>query len=222
VAEIPMEFASARAAGSRPDPDPEDGVVPDSSRDVAAPGDVAGHPEPSSSVREPVDELFSSVYGELRALAGAVLQRSRRIEGTCATSLVHDAYVRLAGRGLRFRDRAHFLCLAAKAMRYLLVDRARQRATAKRGGGHTAVQLDESIAMAMDGPDLLAIEDALTRLSALDERKGRIVELRFFGGLSVEETAEVLDTSPATVIREWSLARAWLFREIGEAGTNGD
>ena len=82
------------------------------------------------------------------------------------------------------------------------------------------MQLDESIAMAMDGPDLLAIEDALSRLGAMDERKGRIVELRFFGGLSVEETADVLDSSPATVKREWSLARAWLSREIGEAGTD--
>jgi RNA polymerase sigma factor (TIGR02999 family) len=195
-------------------------MLPDTNRQDAMPGDVAGQPEPASLVREPVEQLFSSVYGELHALAGAVLQRSRPIGGTCATSLVHDAYVRLTGRGLRFRDRAHFLCLAAKAMRHLLVDRARQRGAAKRGGGYTAVQLDESIAMAMDGPDLLAIEDALSRLCAMDERKGRIVELRFFGGLSVEETADVLGASPATVKREWSLARAWLSREIGEAGTD--
>lgn len=195
--------------------------MPDSNRHDAAPGDIAGQPEPSSSVREPADELFSTVYAELRALADAVLQRNRRIEGNSATSLVHDAYVRLAGRGLRFHDRAHFLCLAAKAMRLVLVDRARQRTTAKRGGGHAAVQIDDSIALAMDAPDFLAIEDALSRLCSLDERKGRIVELRFFGGLSVEETAEVLELSPATVKREWSLARAWLSREIGEAGAKG-
>jgi RNA polymerase sigma factor (TIGR02999 family) len=192
--------------------------MPDSHRHESVPGDVPGQPEPSSPVREPVDELFPTVYGELRALADVVLQRNRRIDGTCATSLVHDAYVRLAGRGLRFKDRSHFLCLAARAMRYLLVDRARQRATAKRGGQHAAIQLDESIAMAVDGPDLLALEDALIRLCSLDERKGRIVELRFFAGLSIEETAEVLDLSPATVKREWSLARAWLLRAIGEAG----
>jgi RNA polymerase sigma-70 factor (ECF subfamily) len=185
-------------------------------QDDAERGDREKESIPAGPVCEPVDELFSVVYAELRALAGAVLQRNRRFDGTCVTSLVNDAYVRIAGRGLRVRDRAHFLCLAAQAMRHLLVDRARRGATAKRGGGRPTIEAVESIAMAIDGTDLLAIEDALCRLSALDERKGRIVELRFFGGLSVEETAEVLGASQATVKRDWSLARAWLSREIGE------
>ena len=210
-----MGHADAKGDRSRPASGPGEALRADPSGPDARRADLA---QASSPVREPVDELFSNVYGELRALAEAVLQRRRRIDGPCATSLVHDAYVRLVGRGLRFNDRAHFLCLAAKAMRHLLVDRARRRTAAKRGGGQPAVELDESIAMALEGPDLLAIEDALSRLSSLDERKAKIVELRFFGGLSVEETAEVLGSSPATVKREWSLARAWLSREIGEAG----
>jgi RNA polymerase sigma-70 factor (ECF subfamily) len=192
-------------------------MAPDASRSDVEPDDCAPQPVPAETAREPVDELFPIVYEELRALAGAVLQRNRRVDGTCVTSLVNDVYVRIAGRGLRVRDRAHFLCLAAQAMRHLLVDRARRGATAKRGGGRPTIEAVESIAMAIDGPDLLAIEDALCRLSALDERKARIVELRFFGGLSVEETAAVLGASPATVKRDWSLARAWLSREIGEA-----
>ena len=105
-------------------------MIPDSDQHETVSGDKVGQPELSNSIREPVDEQFSSVYAELRALAGAVLQRSRPIDGTCATSLVHDAYVRLSGRGLQFRDRAHFLCLAAKAMRY--------RAARGRGRPHTS------------------------------------------------------------------------------------
>jgi RNA polymerase sigma factor (TIGR02999 family) len=150
-------------------------------------------------------------------LAGAVLQRSRPVDSTRTTSLINDAYVRIAKRGLQFRDRSHFLCLAAKAMRCVLIDRARRAGAVKRGSGRTTVTLDDDLAPAVDGPELLAIDDALARLAQFDDRKSRIVELRFFGGLSVEETAEAVALSPATVKREWTLARAWLYRELGDA-----
>jgi RNA polymerase sigma factor (TIGR02999 family) len=128
--------------------------------------------------------------------------------------------VRLAQRGLHFRDRGHFLCLAARAMRLVLIDRARRMGAVKRGGGQAPVALDDAVAAAADGPDLLALDEALAKLATFDERKSRVVELRFFGGLSIEETAEVLAISPATVKREWTLARAWLFREIGGSNSS--
>jgi len=162
-----------------------------------------------------IDTLLPDVYDELRELAAAVLQRCRPHDSTHTTSLIHDVYVRLAGRGVRFRDRAHFLNIAARAMRYVLVDRARRSGAAKRGSGQAVLTLDDTPSPAIDDSLMLAVEDALTRLAEFDERRSRIVELRFFGGLSVEETGEVLGVSPATVKREWSLARAWLSREIG-------
>jgi RNA polymerase sigma factor (TIGR02999 family) len=164
-----------------------------------------------------LDDLLPTVYEELHALAAAVLQRGRTIDPTTTTSLIQDAYVRLANRGLRFRDRVHFLRLAAQAMRRLLVDRARHAAALKRGGGRPAQPLAEDITPAADAPDLLATEDALTRLATFDPRKARIIELRFFGRLSIEEIAEALGISPATVKREWTLARAWLYRELSGA-----
>jgi RNA polymerase sigma-70 factor (ECF subfamily) len=176
-------------------------------------------PAPSTAPPPPhpgFDDLLPTVYEELHALAAAVLHKNRVAQPTRTTSLVQDAYIRLAGRGLRFKNRGHFLCLAARAMRMILVDRTRRQTAAKRGGAQTVLPLDENIAPAPDGPDLLAVEEALTRLAAFDPCKSRIVELRFFGGLSLEETAEAMDTSPATVKREWTLARAWLAREIGE------
>jgi RNA polymerase sigma factor (TIGR02999 family) len=167
-----------------------------------------------------MDELLPTVYEELHALAAAVLQRSRTIDPTSTTSLIQDAYVRLANRGLRFRDRYHFLRLAAQAMRRLLIDRARNATAIKRGGGRSARPLDDDI-IAVDGStDLLAVERALSELATFDRRKARIVELRFFGRLSVEETAEALGLSAATVKREWTLARAWLYREVAD-GNDG-
>lgn len=163
-----------------------------------------------------VDELLAIAYEELYGLAAGVLQRSRRIDPARTTSLVQDAYVRLAKRGLRFNDRSHFLRLAARAMRRVLIDRVRRRRAAKRGGGHIEVAFDENITAATGGPDLLALDEALVRLAKLDERKSRIVELRFFGGMSVDETAEAIGLSQATVKREWTLARAWLFRELSD------
>jgi RNA polymerase sigma-70 factor (ECF subfamily) len=163
------------------------------------------------------DDLLPVVYAELHALAAAVLHKNRVVQPTRTTSLVQDVYVRLAGKGLRFNSRGHFFCLAARAMRRILVDRTRHEGAAKRGGPRDAQSFDEEIVPAPDGPDLLAVEEALTRLAEFDPRKSRVVELRFFGGLSVEETAEAMELSPATVKREWTLARAWLSREIGEA-----
>ncbi len=158
-------------------------------------------------------ELVSAVYGELRALAQAIV-RQRRPISTQTTSLIHDAYLRLTHRGLQFNDRSHFLCIAAKAMRCALVDRARRESAAKRGGGQVAMSIDDVVAPAVDAETMLAVDEAMSRLAAFDARKARIVELRFFGGLTVEEAAEATGLSPATIKREWSLARAWLHREL--------
>lgn len=163
-----------------------------------------------------IDTLLPTVYEELHQLAAAVLQRCRPTNSAHTTSLIHDAYMRLAARGIKFRDRSHFLCVAARAMRYVLIDRARRNNAIKRGGGRTTLTLEDTPAPAIDDELMLAVEDALTRLAAFDERKSRIVELRFFGGLSVEESADILGVSAATIKREWTLARAWLCREVGD------
>jgi RNA polymerase sigma factor (TIGR02999 family) len=165
-----------------------------------------------------IDELLPVAYDELRSLAEAILSRCQPIESTHTTSLINDVYVRLAARGVRFRDRGHFLCVAAKAMRFVLIDRARRNSAAKRGGDQKRLVIDDSALPTLEDPQMLAIDEALNRLSAFDERKGRVVELRFFGGLSVEETADVLGLSSATVKREWAMARAWLSRELTDDG----
>jgi len=170
--------------------------------------------EKASAGGEGTDALLPVVYDELRALAEGILHRWRPAQTARTTSLIQDAYLRLAHRSLPFRDRSHFLCVAAKAMRSVLIDYARRNGAAKRGGRPPGTLPDESIVPAEDGPDLLAVHEALLRLAEFDERKSRIVELRFFGGLSVEESAEALAVSPATIKREWSLAKAWLYREI--------
>lgn len=188
------------------------------------------HPVPQSGEAAPllnglvvgdlsqIDALLPSVYSELRGLAEAILQRCQPVDSAHTTSLIHDVYIRLCERGVRFKDRSHFLCLAARAMRFVLIDRARRNGAAKRGGGQTAIALDDAPSAAVDDTQLLAVEDAMRRLAAFDERKSRIVELRFFGALTVEETAEAMGLSPATIKREWTLARAWLGREIGNGG----
>ena len=135
------------------------------------------------------------------------------------TSLVHEAWLRLQPHGaLTVRGRAHFLAIAARAMRHVLVDDARRQRALKRGGELARRPLVDQLAARVPDPDVLAVDEALTRLSGLDPRKARVVELRFFGGLDVAETAEVLAVSPATVKRDWALAKAWLHREIN-AGT---
>ena len=161
-----------------------------------------------------VDTLLPVVYDELRALAESILQHNRAFDPTRTTSLVNDVYVRIANRGLRFRDRGHFFCLAAKAMRQILIDRARRRLSAKRGGRNVTETLDGQFLLAADESDVLAIDTALSKLAALDERKSRIIELRFFGGLTMDETAEALGLSVATVKRDWTMARAWLIAHM--------
>jgi RNA polymerase sigma factor (TIGR02999 family) len=168
------------------------------------------------SVRELVDE----VYGELRRIAQGYVRREQA-KSVQATELVHEAYLRLArDKAPHFKNRTHFVAIAAISMRRLLVERARARRAAKRGGGQVLVTYDEGLLQAPAGPalDLIALDAALTRLTRLDPDQARIVELRFFGGLSVEETAEAMSISPATVKRHWAVAKAWLLRELEGAG----
>ena len=159
------------------------------------------------------------VYDELRRLAASYLRRERPGQTLQATALVNEAYIRLIGeKAQNWQNRTHFLAIAALSMRQILVQRARARNAAKRGGDPQRITLDEQLlpASAQGGElDLLALDEALDKLARLDERQAKIVELRYFGGLSVEEAAEALGISPATVKRDWTLARAWLKKELG-------
>jgi RNA polymerase sigma factor (TIGR02999 family) len=158
------------------------------------------------------------VYTELRKLAASYLRVERPDHTLQPTALVHEAYLRLVDqRSVNWQNRAHFFGIAAQMMRRILVDHARRRQAAKRDGATYRLYTSEEEATARD-PELLALDEALSGLEALDARQARIVELRFFGGLTVEETAEVAGVSPATVKREWRTARAWLAREIRPAG----
>ena len=164
-----------------------------------------------------LDRLMPLVYDELRALAERSLRHERSGHTLQGTALVHEAYLKLVDqRQVRWQDRAHFFAVAAQLMRRILVDHARRHGAAKRGSGEPRLPLDEADAPAAPAPlvDWLALDRALDRLAALDERQSRTVELRFFGGLTIEETAEVLQVSPATVKNDWSLARGWLYREL--------
>ena len=168
-----------------------------------------------------IDALMPAVYDELRRLASSYLRRERDAQSMQPTALVHEVYLRmLRDKPMLFQNRAHFCAIAATAMRRILVERARARHALKRGGPAPRVTLDESLAgdpasAAGAGVDVLALNQALERLEQLDPARARIVELRYFGGLSVEETAAELDMSAATVKRHWSVARAWLARELG-------
>lgn len=156
------------------------------------------------------------VYDELRRLASAYMRRERPDHTLQATALVHEAYLRLVDQTqIDWRGRAHFFSIAARLMRQILVDHARERNAAKRGGGMTRLALDDAVSFARDSEiDLIALDDALKTLASFDQQQSQIVELRFFGGLTIEETSEVLDVSPSAVKREWGLAKAWLRREI--------
>ena len=156
------------------------------------------------------------VYSELRRLAHYYLQRERTDHTLQSTALVHEAYLRLAGANPpQWQNRAHFFGIAAHLMRQILVEYARGRGAAKRGGSVCRVTLDEAADLAMpSGVDVVALDRALAELFDMDEQQGRIVELRFFGGLTIEDTSEVLGVSPATVKRDWITARAWLHRAI--------
>jgi RNA polymerase sigma-70 factor (ECF subfamily) len=165
-----------------------------------------------------LEKLTPIVYSELRRLARHYLRNERSDISLQTTALVNEAYLRLVDfKRMRFKDRAHFFAVSAQLMRRILVDHARRR-NLKRGAGVQHLSLDE---VAILGPErdaeLITLDDAMTALAQFDARKARVVELRFFGGLSVEETAEVLNVSAITVMRDWSSARAWLYREISGA-----
>jgi RNA polymerase sigma factor (TIGR02999 family) len=171
----------------------------------------------SSGRREALDQLLPQVYAELRRLAASYFRRERPHHTLQPTALVHEAFVKLVDqRAVQWQNRAHFFGIAAQLMRRILVDHARARDAAKRGAGEAHLSLEEW-QLTAPGVDfeILALDEALTRLASMDPQQSRVVELRFFAGLTMDETAEVLHVSPATVGREWTLARAWLYAEIG-------
>ena len=200
---------------------------PPPTRDAAVPDDEVTQllARWSQGDEAALSRMLPLVYDELRRMAQRHLQREREGHTLQRTGLVHEAYLRLAQQGpLQWQSRAHFFGWASTLMRHILIDHARSRRAGKRGGGAVVLSLDamlDSTGGAVEPPapedslDLLAMDHALKRLEQLDPQQSRVVELRFFGGLSVVETAEALDISPATVKREWSTARAWLLREMG-------
>jgi RNA polymerase sigma factor (TIGR02999 family) len=177
-----------------------------------------GRGEPSA-----IEHLMPLVHGELRRVARRQMRRERQGHTLQTTALVNEAFLRLVDvRRVEFKDRAHFFALSARVMRRILVDHARARKYQKRGGGIELLPLEAARAIGTErSPDLLALDDALQALARLDARKSQVVELRFFSGLSVTETAEVLSISPETVNRDWRLAKVWLLRELAR-GANGE
>jgi RNA polymerase sigma factor (TIGR02999 family) len=162
------------------------------------------------------DVLVPIIYAELRRLAHHYMQNERPGHTLQTTALVHEAYLRLTDVDrMQWRDRGHFFAMAATLMRRILVDHARDRARDKRGGGIVFTAIDGKQIGQSTNIDAIALDEALDRLTAMDPQQSRIVELRFFGGLTIEETAEALDISPATVKREWTWAKAWLYHELG-------
>ena len=170
-----------------------------------------------------LDELIPLVHGELRRIARRCMAGERVGHSLQATALVNEAYLRLIdAQHVDWQNRVHFLAVSARLMRRILVDFARSRGYQKRGGGAARVTFDEALVVADEpGQDLVALDDALEALAKVDERKARVIELRFFGGLSVEETATVLKVSVDTVMRDWKLAKAWLQRELRGQGARG-
>jgi RNA polymerase sigma factor (TIGR02999 family) len=161
------------------------------------------------------DQLVPIVYDELRRLAHHYMRGERESHTLQTTALVNEVYLRLAGiDAMQWRDRAHFFAMAATLMRRVLVDYARQRARDKRGAGLSVVSLDENAVAPQPAVDVVALDEALERLAAADPQQSRVVELRFFAGLSVQETAETLGVSAATVKRDWATARLWLYNEL--------
>jgi len=170
--------------------------------------------------KEALDKLMPIVYDELRRQAARYLRREQAGHTLQTTALIHEAYVRLVDqRNVQWQNRAHFFGIAAQMMRRILVDHARTKKRAKRGGSVIKVSLaDATLPVNERDLDVVALDEALNRLAEIDEQQSRVVELRFFSGLTVEETAEVMHISPATVKRDWSMAKAWLHRELsGEA-----
>jgi RNA polymerase sigma factor (TIGR02999 family) len=163
------------------------------------------------------EELAPLVYDELRRVAAAYMRRERPGQTLQATALVNEAYLRLAQAGTPWNDRRHFVGIAARSMRQILVERARARGAQKRWGGMNRVSMTDSLALASDPEVMLpALDEAINKLEQIDPEQARIVELRYFAGMSVEEAADAMGISPATLKRRWSLARAWLFRELSQ------
>jgi RNA polymerase sigma factor (TIGR02999 family) len=168
-----------------------------------------------------LERLTPLVYGELRRIAARQLRREERGHTLQPTALVNEAFLRLVGSApVSWQDRAHFFAVCAQVMRHVLTDHARAHLREKRGGGALHVPLDAAATVVQQSVDHAALDDALRTLEAVDPRKGRIVELRYFVGLGIEETAEVLNVSPMTVRREWTRAKAWLYRELAEGGSH--
>jgi RNA polymerase sigma-70 factor, ECF subfamily len=199
-----------------PQDTPKDTTSPDAGRNAAVTELLAraGRGEAHAT-----DELFPIVYDELRSIAARFLHDESNTHTLQATSLVHETYLRLVGPGdVSWQNRAHFFAAAAQAIRRILVDHARHRNRTKRGGGRASIPLDEALQVADDpGVDVLGLDEALTKLASLDPQKARVVELRFFVGLTVEQVAETLGVSAATVARAWQFARVWLARELATA-----
>lgn len=174
--------------------------------------------------QEVLEELLPLIYNELRHLAHNFLYRERPGHTLQTTALVHEAYVKLIDqRHVRWQNRAHFFAIAAQAMRRILIDSARRHAAVKRGGAGEKVSLSEVASISLEpNNNLLALDEALNALAEIDPQQSRIVELRYFGGLTIEETAEVVELSPATVKREWAMARAWLYDAITGGAPNAD
>jgi RNA polymerase sigma factor (TIGR02999 family) len=173
----------------------------------------------SSGDESAFDKLVPLVYQELRALAQRYMRHERSDHTLQATALVNEAYVRLIDvNRIQWQNRAHFLAVAAQTMRRILVEFARHRRRQKRGGDVVRVTIDDALEVAQDKePDLVALSDALSALATFDPRMSQAVELRFFGGLTVQEAADVLKVSPETVMRDWKTAKAWLFRELSRS-----
>ncbi|MBS1797634.1 MAG: sigma-70 family RNA polymerase sigma factor [Acidobacteria bacterium] len=163
-----------------------------------------------------LEKLIPLVYEELHRMAKRYMNSQPSEHTLQTTALIHEAYLKLADQPeRRFANRAHFFAVAAHAMRHILVDHARSRAADKRGGATRPISLDDAALVSVErASEIIALDDALERLAAVDERKSRVVELRYFGGLSVEETAETLKVSPETVARDWRFAKTWLLREL--------
>lgn len=172
----------------------------------------------SNGDRAALDKLMPLIDEELRRLAHRYMVRERAGHTLQTTALVNEAFLRLVNRkNLQWQNRAHFFAIAAQLMRTILVDHARSHAAAKRGGGARNVELDEALTVSQKkASEVIALDDALNQLALIDPQQSRIVELRFFGGLTVEEAAEVVGVSPATIKREWSTAKAWLYHELAK------
>jgi RNA polymerase sigma factor (TIGR02999 family) len=177
----------------------------------------------SNGDRTALDELLPLVYEELRRLADRYLRRERSDHTLQATALVNEAYLRLVDQNVPWQNRAHFFGVAAEMMRRILVDHARSHQAQKRGSGGVKISLDEAINMSDErAADLISLDEALNALAQFDPQKSRIVELRFFAGLSIEETAKVLGIGTATVIRQWRMAKAWLYHEVSKEVTSDE